>query len=97
MNLTPLTWSGLALLIFGAAFAYDYAIAKYVRATTHSDRKWLKKNTRSRRHTAARWSVVTYLIGLIGLYGVLNVSVTLIPAEALGLYLGTYLGSRSSR
>lgn len=70
----------VGLLVFLAAAAYDYAIARYVVAVDLGN-----------GHLAARWSVATYLVGLVGTLGVIKLSMLLIFPEIAGLYTGTLL------
>lgn len=72
---------GLCVLVFAAAYAYDMANTRFLRAVAEG-----------RPGVAARWSVCTYMIGLIGLAGVLKYSLWLIIPEALGVYFGTRQG-----
>lgn len=70
----------LAPLVFAAALAYDFAIAKYVVCVGDRD-----------GHRAGLWSGATYLVGLIGTLGIIKVSVLLVLPEVIGLYVGTRL------
>ncbi len=81
--MSALEWAGLALAVFASAFFYDLAIARYVAAAGSGA-----------AHAAARWSVLTYLVGLVGLCGVLKISTWLALPEAAGLYAGTLAGVR---
>lgn len=69
----------LALAVFLAAAALDYATARYVRAVQKRE-----------RHKAARWSVVMGALGLVGFLSVIEVSIWLVAPELMGLYAGTY-------
>lgn len=68
-------------VVLVAAFAYDFAITRYVIAVDSRD-----------GHRAGAWSTITYLVGLVGTLGILKVSTWLIVPECLGLYLGTLVG-----
>jgi hypothetical protein len=59
---------------------FDYADSRNTIAVANGD-----------AHTAARWSVAMYLIGLIGFYAVLRVSWWLAIPECLGLYAGSWI------
>lgn len=71
----------LAPLVLAAAFAYDFAITRYVVAV----------DARA-GHRAGMWSALTYLVGLVGTLGIIKVSPWLILPECVGLYLGTLVG-----
>ena len=73
-------------LVLVAAFAYDFAITRYV-VSVEARAAW----------TAGLWSVSTYLVGLVGTLGIIKVSPWLIIPECLGLLLGTVVGVRSKR
>jgi hypothetical protein len=68
-------------IVLVAAFAYDFAITRYVVAV-EARAGW----------RAGTWSVLTYLVGLIGTLGIIKVSFWLIIPECLGLLLGTVVG-----
>ena len=68
-------------IVLVAAFAYDFAITRYVVAV--EERAGLR---------AGLWSVTTYLVGLVGTLGIIKVSAWLILPECVGLLLGTYVG-----
>jgi hypothetical protein len=76
----------VGLVVFLAATAYDLAFARYVQAASGG-----------KPFRAASWSVTVYVIGLIGLIGVLNVSHWMILPECLGLFVGTSIGVSVSR
>lgn len=70
----------LALAIFAASAAIDYANAKYVLAVGERQ-----------RHRAARWSVAQWAAGLFGFIVAVKFTLWLLPAEALGMYVGTFI------
>lgn len=76
-----LAWFGLGCLVFVSAVAYDIAWAQYTRAAAGG--KPLR---------AATWSTAIYAIGLVGLLGVLKLSIWLVAPEIAGLFVGTYWG-----
>lgn len=84
-QVTPLEWFLVGALVFVSGLAYDFTNARYVRVTASPERHPI---------AAANWSVTTYLVGLVGLVGVLSVSKWLILPELAGLWMGTYLASR---
>lgn len=81
--MTFLLWS---LVVFTGAAIYDFVFARYLRA-----------NAEGRAVSAANWSVTTYLVGLVGLSSVLQYSKWYAIPEVLGLWVGTYVGSRAAR
>lgn len=76
-------WAAASLGVLVAALLYDLA---YTR--------WMIAAGARRARTAALWSVLTYAIGLIGVASVLRGSLWLAIPEAIGLYLGTWIGIR---
>ena len=64
-----------------AAFAYDFSITRYVVAVEERA-GW----------RAGVWSVLTYLVGLVGTLGIVKISAWLIIPECIGLLLGTVAG-----
>ena len=89
----------LALLGVGVAVAaalYDFSIARWavaMQGVADPD----DAIARASAARAARWSVMIYAVGLVGVLGVLKISLWLIAPEAVGLYTGTYLGARWTR
>lgn len=75
--------AALAVLVFVSAAVLDYAHTRYVAAAT-----------RGARHAAARWSVAAWCAASVGFVVTVEVTMWMLPAEAAGLYLGTYLGTR---
>lgn len=73
----------LALLVFASTMAVDYAHARYIQSLTAGH-----------RHAAARWSVTQWAATMVGFVVAVRVTMWVLPAEALGLYCGTFLGSR---
>ena len=86
----------LEVAIAVAAFAYDFAIARWAVAVAGADDADVAAARRS-AHRAARWSVVIYVVGLVGVLGVLKISLWLVIGEGAGLYAGTYFGSTWGR
>lgn len=74
------------IVVFLAAFAYDFANVKYICASAEG-----------RRLHAACWSATVYTVGLIGLLGVIRMSIWLVIPEIFGLALGSYFGVRKDR
>ncbi len=81
--MTPLVLWPIVLV---AAFAYDFAITRYVVAV--EERAGWRAGT---------WSVLTYLVGLVGTLGIIKVSPWLIIPECIGLLLGTVVGVASKK
>lgn len=73
----------LGVLVFLLAAVLDIADTQHKIAIEHRD-----------AHAAARWSVAMYLLGLVGLVGLLRVSLWLVVPEAVGLYLGSVFAIR---
>ena len=80
---------GLAMVVAAGAGCVDYAHARYVRTLQEP------VGTPGRRHRAARWSLAGWLAMAVGFVAVVKFSLWLLPAEGLGYYIGTYLGSGS--
>lgn len=70
----------LGVLVFCATCTLDYAHTNYVMAV--HDRKRLR---------AASWSVVQWGAATIGFVVAVKVSLYLLPFEAAGLFVGTWL------
>lgn len=70
--------TAIGLAVFAASYAYDFAYTRFQVAVNN------RESTK-----AGRWSVATYLIGLVGMAGVLKYSYWLIIPEVLGMYFGT--------
>lgn len=73
----------LAIGVFFGALVLDYADARNTQAVAER-----------RPHAAARWSVTMYVVGMIGFFSVLKVSLWLVIPECLGLYVGSWLAAR---
>ena len=73
----------LAVAVFLGALALDYSDSRNTRAVADG-----------RAHAAARWSVAMYVVGMIGFFSVLKISVWLAIPECLGLYVGSWLAVR---
>ncbi len=91
-----LLWIALVPLVAACAFATDFAVARYL-ATMRlaSDEDEVLAAGAAER--GGRWSVLIYLLGLVGALGVLRCSIWLAVPEALGIYYGTCCGARWSR
>lgn len=76
----------LAVAVAVATTAVDYAHARYVQALVAG-----------RQHAAARWSVAQWAATSVGFVVAVKYSLLILPAEAVGLYVGTLLGSREVR
>lgn len=74
---------GLAALVTIASACIDFASARYFRAMEDKD-----------VHRAARWSVGQWVPAAVGFVVAVKVSMWLLPFEAIGLYLGTWLGGQ---
>ena len=79
--MTALSWIGVGCGVFLAALVYDVACSRYLAAVSVLDPA-----------RAAAWSAMTYVIGLVGLVGVLRASAWLALPEVLGLAVGTFVG-----
>lgn len=69
--------------VFCCSCAIDYAHVRYAHERDAGE-----------AHAAARWSVVQWLAATVGFVVAVRVSLWVLPAEALGLYAGTWLGVR---
>lgn len=77
----------IALGVYFAALGFDYADARNKLAVQRRD-----------AHTAGRWSVVMYLLGLVGTAPILHTSsVWLVLPACAGLYTGSWLAVRKPR
>ena len=76
----------LAVAAFLAAAAGDYADSRNTLAVSQG-----------RPHAAAAWSIVMYGLGLLGFYGVPEVSAWLAVPTVAGLYVGSWLAVRRPR
>lgn len=76
-----MTLAALMLAVFCCACALDYAHVRYAE-----DRDQL------RAHGAATWSVAQWVAATVGFVVAVRVSLWVLPAEALGLYVGTWIG-----
>lgn len=81
-----MTFAALCVLVFAAAFALDYADARNKLAVQARE-----------PHRAARWSVVMYLVGLIGMVSLIKISFWLVLPECVGLYAGSWVAVRRTR
>jgi hypothetical protein len=75
----------LALAVFASRAALDYAHVRYVAACTTN-----------RAARAANWSVIQWTAGTIGFAVAVKVSLWFLPAEAAGLWCGTWIAMRWS-
>lgn len=75
----------LAVLVFVSAVGIDWTGTKYVLAVGQGE-----------RHRAAAWSVCQWMAGLVGFLVAIKVTLWLLPVEAFGLYLGTWLSMRGA-
>lgn len=73
----------LAALVFVSAASIDFANVRFVRAVG-----------RGEIHAAARWSVVQWSASLAGFLVAVKVTLWLLPAEAAGLYAGSFASMR---
>jgi len=73
-------WALLAFAVFASSVIFDFADSANTQAVTDL-----------RPHAAARWSVTMYVIGLVGFYGLVQVSWWLAIPEVLGLYVGSWI------
>ena len=71
----------LGVLVFVAAAVYDAIFAAYVRNAAGG-----------RAARAALYSVMTYLVGAIGLLALVKASVWYAVPEGAGLFVGTLIG-----
>jgi hypothetical protein len=77
---TPIKWFGLGALVFLSATAYDWANCNYIKASAEDA-----------PGRAAGWSGLTSVFGLIGLLGMLSVSIWLAVPEVAGFMFGSWL------
>lgn len=77
-----ISYAGLALLVMLATATVDYSHARYV-----------KSMLAGHRHRASRWAVAQWTAAAIGFVVAVRVTLWLLPAEAFGVYAGTWLGS----
>lgn len=86
----------LAPVVAAAAFAYDFAAARYYAAMKLVDDEddELAEECAS---TAGNWAVVLCLIGVVASYSVIRCSVWLLLPELVGVRLGTYYGALYER
>lgn len=75
----------MVLIVFTASFCYDLSNTRFLVAVQAKD-----------AGRAATWSVVTTMIGLVGLAGILEYSPWLVIPEAAGVYVGTWWGVRTA-
>ncbi len=87
--MSVLEFIGLALLVTVTMGTVDYAHARYSLAMADVRRG------EPARHRAARWSVVQWAAASVGFVVAVKVSIWFLPMEAVGLYLGTWFGSRN--
>lgn len=78
-----MSYAVLVVVVVAATATVDYSHARYVSALLDG-----------RRHAAACWSVAQWMAASVGFVVAIRVSLWMLPAEAFGLYLGTWLGSR---
>lgn len=75
----------MGVIVFAASLCYDLSSTRYLAAVT-------ERNAAK----AARWSVITSLIGLVGIAGILRYSTWLVIPELIGVWIGTFVGVRLS-
>ena len=75
----------LAALVFWSAVGIDYCATSYIRAVQADD---VVK--------AMLWSVCQWSCSLVGFLVAVKVTLWMLPVEAAGLALGTYLSMRRS-
>lgn len=76
----------IALAVFVAAIAFDYADAQNKIAIEQRN-----------GHRAGCWSVAMYCIGVAGTLALVKVSVWLVLPECAGLYIGSRLAIRKAK
>lgn len=69
----------VGIAVFASAAVYDFVNASYLSAVADADSS-----------RAARLSVLTYAVGLLGFIGIFKISMWLVVPEAMGLAVGTY-------
>lgn len=77
----------LGLLVATAFATLDYAMARHSRALLEAWRG-------GSRHAASRWSVAAWAAGSVGFCLTVKYSMSLLPFEAVGLYIGTWFAAR---
>ena len=75
----------IGLLLFATAAASDYLETRYVQAVGSRDAL-----------RAAGCSVAMWVVSVAGLIAVIEVGWTVLPFEALGLFVGTWLAMRGN-
>lgn len=81
--------AAFSILAFLLAASSDWLETRYVRAV----RAWEDGDT-SARETAARSSVLMWLVGVVALVTVVEVGWWVLVPEGFGLYVGTKLAMR---
>jgi hypothetical protein len=84
---STLVFLGMAALVTASMMMLDVAHARY-SLTMVDVRRGLPV-----RHRAARWSVLGWAAGAVCFYLTVRYSMALLPFEALGLYIGTIIGT----
>jgi hypothetical protein len=79
----------MAVLVTASMLVVDVAHARYALAMVDV------KRGLSARHRAARWSIVCWAASAVCFYLTVRYTMTLLPFEAIGLYLGTIIGTRN--
>jgi hypothetical protein len=76
----------LGVVVFVIAGALDFADTRHKIAVEQRD-----------GHRSGLWSVAMYVLGLVGLVSVLDVSKWYVLPEAVGLYVGSRVALRQAR
>lgn len=71
----------IGLAVFAGTACVDFAHARYVRALTEG-----------RVYHAANWSACQWGASIVGFAVAVKVSFWYLPIEAMGLWVGTYIG-----
>lgn len=84
----------VGLLVFVLALASDYLSTSYTRAVHAFECAKTVDDRSAARERAADASVLIWLVGVVGLYGILQYGLWVLAPEGLGLYFGTKLALR---
>lgn len=94
---TALEFIGCAVVVAIAAFAYDFAFAAHTVAARGVADAQTEISATVAAERAGRWSVGIYLVGMLGMFGALKITLWLMIPEAIGLYYGSKLGLLRAR
>lgn len=84
----------LALLALALGLISDYLSTMYTRAVSAFEASTVEHERKTARDRASIASVAIWLVGSLGLFGVVEVGWWLLIPEGIGFYLGTRLALR---